>query len=79
MNNLQLNDLVSVMESEEVKGVEATFTEGVENIQALIDMLDTVEIREDELALQLQKAKQVKGLINDKLMQIRKAINARLS
>lgn len=76
--NLKLNDLVSVMESDEVQGIESTFTEGAENIDALIEMLDRIEVREEELNMQLLKAKQVKSLINDKLHQIRKKVNSRL-
>lgn len=79
MKNLQLNQMVELLESEQVQSVESTFSEGAENINSLIAMLDKVEIREEELQMELQKAKQVKGLINEKLGDIRKQINARLN
>lgn len=79
MKNLQLGQMVELLESEQVQSVESTFSEGAENINSLIAMLDKVEIREEELQMELQKAKQVKGLINEKLGEIRKQINARLN
>ncbi|HMN89796.1 MAG TPA: hypothetical protein PKD70_11145 [Saprospiraceae bacterium] len=79
MKNLQLNQMVKLLESEQVQSVESTFSEGAENISSLIAMLDKVEIREEELQMEMQKAKQVKSLINEKLGEIRKQINARLN
>lgn len=77
--NLQLQQLIDVMESEEVKGLEATYSEGVETIDELLAMLDRVEEREDELMLRLQQARQVKNLIVEKAQELKKKLNARLN